>query len=402
MLILAYLLLLAGGALLICVSPARRQSEYVVEQAAAIAQADPAEREERISIATGANIYILVYDSSGGLARFESPSTDLYNNEPAPNLKQYLSPVLNGKSVLRLVLTNQTGRNLPDMMLAAGAPIVEDGAVTGAVFVVKNMMDVPYSVLAYLIYFSICYWVTASALLLSRRRTLRLKQLEKNYVANMTHALKTPIASIKALSETLCDGVEPDPDLQRQYCGMILTEANRQSRMVEDILRLSRLQSTSAPLPRERTEAGALFAPVWEKYRLLMDCAGIRLEVSGQVDALPDLETDCAHVTQVMEILLDNALKFVPEGGTVWVEAEVSGRRAVIRVRDNGVGIAPKDLPRVFDRFYKSSHDFNQQGSGLGLAIAREICGKLGEKIWVESQPGQGACFSFTLRLWQK
>ncbi|MCC8121530.1 MAG: HAMP domain-containing histidine kinase [Oscillospiraceae bacterium] len=218
----------------------------------------------------------------------------------------------------------------------------------------------------------------------------------------MTHALKTPIASIKALSETLCDGVDPDPDLQRQYCGMILTEANRQSRMVEDILRLSQLQSATDPLPRERVRAGALFAPVWEKYSLLMDCAGIRLEVSDRVDALPDLETAPAYVAQLMEILLDNALKFVPEGGTVWVEAEVSGRRAVIRVRDNGVGIAPKDLPHVFERFYKSSHDFNQQGSGLGLAIAREICGRLGEKIWVESQPGQGACFSFTLRLWQK
>ncbi|MCC8121529.1 MAG: hypothetical protein LIO42_06060 [Oscillospiraceae bacterium] len=148
-LVLAYLLLLVGGALLVCIYPARRQSDYVVEQAAAIAQADPAEREERISLATGANIYILLYDASSDLVRYESPVTDLYNNEPTLNLKQYLSPVLNGKSVLRLVLTNQIGRNLPDIMLAAGAPIVEGGTVTGAVFVIKNMMDVPYSVLAY-------------------------------------------------------------------------------------------------------------------------------------------------------------------------------------------------------------------------------------------------------------
>lgn len=398
-----YLFLLVGGSFLICAYPAWRQSEYVIGQATSIAQAtEEAQRENRIELAQSANIYILIYDRWTLLANYAAPTTDLYNNEPALDMSRYLPTVLKGKSILHLILVRQTGRWYPDIMVVAGVPIIQDGTVTGGVFVVKNMMDVPYSMFGYLIYFSICYWITAAAILLNRWKTRRLEQLEKTYVANMTHALKTPIASIKALAETLCDGVEPDPDKQQLCCGMILTEANRQSRMVQDILDLSRLQSDSAPFPKERVTAEDLFAPVWEKYRLLFDCAGIQLHRTDSLNQLPDLATNPAHVRQVMEILLDNALKFVPEGGDVWVEASTAGRRATILVRDSGIGIASQDLPHVFDRFYKSSHNSNQQGSGLGLAIAKEICDKLQEKIWAESQPGQGASFSFTLRLCQK
>ncbi|MGN1004446.1 MAG: sensor histidine kinase, partial [Oscillospiraceae bacterium] len=96
-------------------------------------------------------------------------------------------------------------------------------------------------------------------------------------------------------------------------------------------------------------------------------------------------------------ILLDNAVKFVPEGGDIWVDTVAARSQTTFCVRDNGVGISKEALPHVFERFFKGSHDFNVSGSGLGLAIAKEIAAGLREKIWVESEPGQGAAFFFTV-----
>ena len=101
----------------------------------------------------------------------------------------------------------------------------------------------------------------------------------------------------------------------------------------------------------------------------------------------------------ILSVLLDNALKFVPEGGSVDLDAAVSGRSAVITVRDDGPGIAAEDLPHIFDRFFKCGGERGKSGSGLGLAIARENTLGLRERIWAESEPGAGSAFHFTLRL---
>ena len=94
---------------------------------------------------------------------------------------------------------------------------------------------------------------------------------------------------------------------------------------------------------------------------------------------------------------MDNAVKFVPEDGDIWVDASAARNQTTFCVRDNGVGISKEALPHVFERFFKGSHDFNTSGSGLGLAIAKETISGLKEKIWVESEPGKGAAFYFTI-----
>jgi signal transduction histidine kinase len=136
-----------------------------------------------------------------------------------------------------------------------------------------------------------------------------------------------------------------------------------------------------------------------EKYAALGDCMGVALHPSQALSVLPPLYSNASCLKQLFEILLDNALKFVSEGGEVWVEVSLRKNRAVFCVRDNGVGIAPEALPHVFERFFKGSHDFNESGSGLGLAIAREIAAGLKEKLWVESEPGKGSAFFFTMRV---
>jgi len=193
--------------------------------------------------------------------------------------------------------------------------------------------------------------------------------------------------------------VEPDPDQQKVYYGMILREANRQDHMIRDILELSKLQSHGMDFSKTKLSTAELLAPIREKYATLCDCMDINLHISDTVSRLPALYSNAACVRQIFEILLDNALKFVSEGGNIWLDASVSGKTAVICVRDDGIGIEKEALPQIFDRFFKGSHDFNSSGSGLGLAIAKEITAGLKERIWAESEIGKGSSFFFTVHL---
>ena len=132
---------------------------------------------------------------------------------------------------------------------------------------------------------------------------------------------------------------------------------------------------------------------------MLFDCTDVTLHVSDAVLQLPTLYTNAVCIKQVLQILLDNAIKYVPGGGNVWIDAATANHHAMISVRDDGIGIPKESLPFIFDRFYKGNRGDSTKSSGLGLAIAREIINGLGEKIWVESELGKGSAFFFTIRL---
>lgn len=376
-----------------------KQKEFFLRQAQAIAQEQLTGETAALDQMTSPNTHILFFDGGGVCVRHVEP-TNYDAGEPcAVSLEKYLPAVLDGRQTYRPVLADETDRELPDIMVVTGVPVMENGGVTGAVFLVKNLMDLPATIVGYSAYFTVFYWISALVVASSLRKRRKLDEIRRNYIANVTHALKTPVASIKALSETLCDGVEPDPDRQKVYYGMILQEANRQDRMIRDILELSKLQSNGMDFTKRRFDAADALAPVLEKYSMLADCMGISFDVSETLAQLPPLYSNAACVRQIVEILLDNALKFVPEGGHIRLEASAARKQAVFCVRDDGIGIAQDALPHVFERFYKCSHDFNEAGSGLGLAIAKELAAGLGESIRAESEPGQGAAFYFTVRL---
>ena len=398
LLVMLYLLGLVFSVLTIISYPLSRQKSFHISEAQDILHEYLCTPSDEFSAWLDGRIsgkaQFLIYDLSG---------TCLLNKSSVPGFtvehKQYLTDVLAGETLYTLKFAQETRPTIHNLMGITGIPVVEEGTVIGAAFLIKKTIAITESLAGYAIYFTLLYWLAAFAIVSNFRKKKRLDQLQQNYIANVTHALKTPVASIKALSETLCDEVEPDPDQQKVYYGMILREANRQDHMIRDILELSKLQSHGMDFSKTKVSADELLAPIRDKYTTLCDCMDIQLHISDSVSELPPLYTNAACIRQIFEILLDNALKFVSEGGSIRIEASVSGKTSVFCVRDDGIGIEEEALPQVFDRFFKGSHDFNSSGSGLGLAIAKEITAGLKERIWVESEAGCGSAFFFTVRL---
>ena len=234
-----------------------------------------------------------------------------------------------------------------------------------------------------------------------RKKDARLTEIYRLYVANVSHELKSPIASIRALTETLQEGLVKNEEERSRCYGMIYRETRGLEHAVQDILELSRVQEHRTDFTCAEISAADLFAPVTAKYGEICEDLNIRFETDASVYALPALYTNADRIRQLLEILLNNAVKFMDEEreGRILISAECQSRRALIRVRDNGIGISQKDLPHIFERFYKSGAPKNRSGTGLGLAIAKEITLQLNEEISVTGAPGEGCEFTFTIRL---
>ena len=222
-----------------------------------------------------------------------------------------------------------------------------------------------------------------------------LEQSRRDLVANVSHELKTPIAAIRAHLENLLDGVErPDPTT----LSVMLGQVERLGRLVDQLLLLSRLESGEVPL---RPEPLALRPLVDD---LLAEVAvawpGRRIDLQNEVPRdLPTVRADRERVHQVLFNLVDNAVRFTPDGGSVTVRAVAERGSLQVSVADTGWGIAPEHLPRLFERFYRVDHARGREegGTGIGLAIARSAVEAHGGTISATSEPGRGTVFRFDL-----
>lgn len=343
---------------------------------------------------------VLVYAADGMLReQLEGSGYPIHFDYVAEGQKRLPGP-LAGQTDMHLVLFAPNDTTLGyTSLLYIGVPLTEAGAAAGAFFWVMELRDLLETLLAVLCTFTAVFIMMALFTLQHLRTQRRYEQMRRDYVDNITHELKTPIASIKALAEALSDGMEKSPADRNVYYGMILKEANRQERMVCDALELSRLQSYRLRMKKEPMNAQAAFEPVLEKYDSLCDLMGIAFTVEESVAALPMLNTNEKYIHTVMDALLGNAVKFVPEEGEIRISARISRRRAVITVADNGMGIPREELPYVFERFYKGRRSDNAGGSGLGLAIAKEITDNMKESIRIHSEENAGTRVSFTVSL---
>lgn len=226
----------------------------------------------------------------------------------------------------------------------------------------------------------------------------RLEQTRRDYVANVSHELRTPLTAMRALMEPLRDGLVKTEEQRQQIYDVVLRETMRLSRLVNDMLELSRLQSGTASLQRSVFAPLPLLNIIHETYSAYAEDYQ-QTFVYDVPESLPDVTGNPDRTQQVLIALLDNAFKYTPEGGTVTLSAAVEGDVVRIRVRDTGVGISKEDLPHVFDRFYKVDKSHHGKGTGLGLAIAYEIMKHLGEEMSVTSELNQGSCFTFTLHI---
>ena len=218
------------------------------------------------------------------------------------------------------------------------------------------------------------------------------------FVANVSHEMRTPLTAMRALIEPLRDGLVKTEEQRQQIYDVVLRETMRLSRLVNDMLELSRLQSGTASLSRSVFAPLPLLDLIHETYSAYAEDYQQTFVYDVPKD-LPNVVGNPDRTQQVLIALLDNAFKYTPEGGTVTLSACTEDQVVRIRVTDTGVGIPAADLPHVFDRFYKVDKSHHSKGTGLGLAIAYEIMKHLGEEMSVTSEPGKGSCFTFTLHM---
>lgn len=224
---------------------------------------------------------------------------------------------------------------------------------------------------------------------------MRLEQTRRDYVANVSHELRTPTASIRSLAEALNDGLVKEEEDSQRYYSYILRESIRLSRLIDDLLELSRLQSGAVALKKYNVDLKPLLDGLAERFELAATESGLEFSYSPELSKLKAY-TNKDRVEQILIILLDNAIKYAVDGGLVRLAAEDNPEGLMLSVCSTGE-IQVEHLPHLFERFYKADNAHAEQGIGLGLAIAKEIAVLLGERIWAENCSGE-ACFRFMLR----
>ena len=226
----------------------------------------------------------------------------------------------------------------------------------------------------------------------------RLEKIRQDFVANVSHELRTPISSIKGYAETLLEGAIDDKDNIREFISIIYQDSNRLANLIDDLLDLSKIESGKMKM---------VFMPLDIK-PILNRCIAV-LEKSIKAKALsitvdvpndlPKVSGDDKRLSQVFLNLLDNAVKYTPESGSIKIRAFANEKMVQIDVSDTGIGIPENDLPRIFERFYRVDKARSRElgGTGLGLSIVKHIVLTHGGQVWVKSEVGQGSTFSLTI-----
>lgn len=239
--------------------------------------------------------------------------------------------------------------------------------------------------------------VGAVCLLSDVSEAQRLEQLRRDYVANISHELRTPLTGIRGMIEPLMDGYV-DTEEERMNCySVIQRETIRLQKLVGEMLDMSRLQDGRITLELEPLELPGILEAAERSMQVLADDSGVELSLETDGSPLACMGNE-DRIMQVLIILLDNALDFTPRGGRVTVFAREEEKHIVAGVRDTGCGIEPKDLPLIWERFYKADRSrMRTKGTGLGLSIAKLVVELMGGEISVQSEIGKGSEFSFTL-----
>jgi two-component system phosphate regulon sensor histidine kinase PhoR len=227
-------------------------------------------------------------------------------------------------------------------------------------------------------------------------RLRHLETVRRDFISNLSHELRTPLASLRALVETLQEGALEDPPAARHFLDQMQTEVDALTQMATELLELSRIEAGRVALDLAPVAAGELLDSAARRMRLQAERAALTLKVACP-DDLPPVRGDRARLEQVLVNLIHNAVKFTRPGGEIALLAESTSGGVRFAVRDSGVGIPAEDLPRIFERFYKSDRSRSGGGTGLGLSIARHIVEAHGGKIWAESEEGKGSTFYFVL-----
>lgn len=229
----------------------------------------------------------------------------------------------------------------------------------------------------------------------------RVETMRREYVANVSHELRTPLTALRGLLEPLADGMVRKKEDRQRYYKIMLHEVVRLSRLITDMMTLSRLQSGTEYMELVKVDLFRLVSETAGRYAATVADKGVQLVVDCP-RPVPDCMTDPDRIEQVLVILLDNAVRYTPEGGTITIGLRDRAKHVELTVEDTGCGIPEKDLPHIFERFYKVDKSRGEGGTGLGLSIAQFIVDNLGERIEVESELGRSTRFTLTVRHYVK
>jgi signal transduction histidine kinase len=221
---------------------------------------------------------------------------------------------------------------------------------------------------------------------------------QRDFVANVSHELKTPLTSVQGFAQAIMDGTAATPEAQKQAAQVIYDEAGRMHRMVLDLLDLAKLDAGTADLEMEQVHLTVLLDSVIERFTPQSRTG--QVDLVAQYSSLPDVIGDGDRLAQVFNNLVDNALKHTPPGGKVYIAGQADAGRVEISVQDSGSGIPPEELSRIFERFYqldKSRQGGPSHGVGLGLAIAHQIVFAHQGEITARSEEDKGSVFTVIL-----
>lgn len=231
----------------------------------------------------------------------------------------------------------------------------------------------------------------------------RIEQERKDFVSNVSHELRTPLTSMRSYLEALNDGAWKDPDIAPKFLEVTQNETERMIRMIQDLLHLSRIDVGKSEFDVEIVNLNELLEHVLSRFDMMVnssDYAGKHYVIKRDIEKEPvwaDIDTD--PMIQVLDNIMNNAVKYSPDGGTITGKLRLTGNHVIISISDQGMGIPKKDLRKVFSRFYRvdGARSRSMGGSGLGLAISKEVVQQHGGTIWAESQIGEGTTFNISL-----
>lgn len=222
----------------------------------------------------------------------------------------------------------------------------------------------------------------------------RLEQTRRDYIANVSHELRTPITAMRALIEPLRDGMVKSEDDRQRYYNIIFHETLRLSRLINDMLELSRLQSGTTYIEQGPINLNIFLRGLCSHFSFIAEERGRKLKTENLDEELPLVWGNEDRIEQILMTYIDNALKFTEENGLIILRVLPLNQQLQIEIEDNGSGIAAEDIPYVFERFYKADKAHDEEGTGLGLSIAKALAEQLNMTVSVRSVKGEGSVFA--------
>jgi len=335
----------------------------------------------------------LIYTAEGSLAESSfknassvTESSLLYDRY----IKKYMTQIRNRETVQFWIVRPTPGSHFEIAVLLT----MEDGRIfchINELYAFNQWLRAAFWV-SFLLYFC-----CALPLSLIVRKSRAVEAIQRNYIDNITHELKSPISAVRVLTETIYDGMVTDENEKKEYCRIMLNELDNLNHTVSEMLELSRIQNEISDCPRRSFPVSDIFDSVVHKYAAVCFDRNIHFVCELPEDSL-QVYTNRDFARRILDILLDNAVKFCGKEKEIRVTAGETARQISIHVKNSGSAIPPEKQPYIFTRFYQADKSHHEKGSGLGLAIASEISACLKESLWLERSDSSGTEFAFTMQ----